>query len=35
MEALKSGGAREVVRVLSGDRPRSLVNEPTGRGPVG
>jgi hypothetical protein len=35
MEALKSGVAREVVRVLSGDRPRSLVNEPTGRGPVG
>jgi D-3-phosphoglycerate dehydrogenase len=35
MEALKSGVAREVVRVLSGDHPRSPVNEPTGRGPVG
>jgi D-3-phosphoglycerate dehydrogenase / 2-oxoglutarate reductase len=35
MEALKSGVAREVVRVLSGVRPRSPVNEPTGRGPVG
>lgn len=35
MEALKSGVAREVVRVLSGDRPRSPVNESTGRGPVG
>jgi D-3-phosphoglycerate dehydrogenase / 2-oxoglutarate reductase len=35
MEALKSGVAREVVRVLSGERPRSPVNEPPGRGPVG
>ena len=35
METLKSGVAREVVRVLSGDHPRSPVNEPTGRGPVG
>ena len=30
-EALKSEAAREVVRVLSGERPRSPVNEPTGR----
>lgn len=30
-EALKSGVAQEVVRVLSGERPRSPVNEPAGR----
>lgn len=30
-EALKSEAAREVVRVLSGERPRSPVNEPDGR----
>lgn len=30
-EALKSGAAREVVRVLRGKRPRSPVNEPTER----
>ncbi len=30
-ETLKSEAAREVVRVLSGERPRSPVNEPTGR----
>lgn len=30
-EALKSEVAREVVRVLSGERPRSPVNEPDGR----
>ncbi len=30
-EALKSEAAREVVRVLTGERPRSPVNEPTGR----
>jgi len=31
-EALKTEAAREVVRVLSGGRPRSPVNEPVGRG---
>ena len=35
METLKSEVAREVVRVLSGERPRSPVNEPIGRGPDG
>lgn len=30
-ETLKSEAAREVVRVLSGERPRSPVNEPEGR----
>lgn len=30
-EALKAGAAREAVRVLSGERPHSPVNEPTGR----
>lgn len=30
-ETLKSEAAREVMRVLSGERPRSPVNEPTGR----
>ncbi len=30
-ETLKTEAAREVVRVLSGERPRSPVNEPTGR----
>ncbi|QIN84277.1 hypothetical protein GBA63_17685 [Rubrobacter tropicus] len=33
--ALKSGVAQKIVRVLSGDRPRSPVNEPAGRGPDG
>lgn len=31
METLKSEVAREVVRVMSGERPRSPVNEPSGR----
>ena len=35
METLKSEVAREVVRVLSGERPRSPVNEPTGAGADG
>jgi D-3-phosphoglycerate dehydrogenase len=35
MERLKSEVAREVVRVLSGERLRSPVNEPVGRGPDG
>jgi hypothetical protein len=35
METLKSEVAREVVRVLSGVRPRSPVNEPIGREPDG
>lgn len=35
METLKSEVAREVVRVLSGERPRSPVNEPIGRGSDG
>ncbi len=30
-ETLKSEAAREVVRVLSGGRPRSPVNQPAGR----
>jgi D-3-phosphoglycerate dehydrogenase / 2-oxoglutarate reductase len=35
METLKSEVAREVVRVLSGERPRSPVNEPIGKGADG
>ena len=35
MESLKSEVAREVVRVLSGERPRSPVNVPIGREPDG
>jgi len=35
METLKSEVAREVVRVLSGERPRSPVNQPIGTGPDG
>ncbi|MGI9050981.1 MAG: NAD(P)-dependent oxidoreductase [Rubrobacteraceae bacterium] len=34
-EALKAGAAREVVRVLSGERPRSPINEPLERGSDG
>ena len=35
METLKSEVAREVVRVLSGERPRSPINEPIGKGADG